>query len=83
MSTQLFAAAVDIGSDKGFLNQLLTLLVIGICVGIVYLMGLYFIKRPSVPPVALTIWNGLFVLVGGVAIINFLMGLGGNAFISW
>jgi hypothetical protein len=65
------------------IDQLLTFLIVGICVAIVYCMGYWFAKRPSVPPVALTIWNALFILIGGIVLINFLLGLGGHSFIKW
>lgn len=71
------------GGGSGFVHQLLMILIIGICVGIVYAMGWWFLKRPPIPPMALTIWNGLFILVGGIIIINFLLGLAGHPFIQW
>jgi len=77
---------LNAGSDNGFIQQLITLLIIGICVGIVYAMGYWFFNRPSIAgkaPIAMTIWNGLFVLVGGIVIINFLLSLGGHGFIKW
>ena len=75
-------AAIVIGGD-GFINQLLTFLIYGICVGLIYATGLWFFRRPSIPPVAMTIWNGLFILLGLVIILNFLLGLGGKGFITW
>lgn len=71
-----------IGGD-GLVHQLLMILVVGICVGIVYAMGWWFLKRPPIPAIALTVWNGLFILVGGIIIINFLLSLGGHQFIEW
>ena len=71
------------GGDDGFLKQLLSLLIVGICAGVVYAMGLWFAKRQSMPAMVLTVWNGLFVLVGGIIIINFLLSLTGNGFIKW
>lgn len=81
----MLAASVNIGGD-GFVNQLLTLLIVGIAAGVLYAMGYWFCTRPKVAaaaPVALTIWNGLFVLIGGIIIINFLLGLAGRPFIKW
>ena len=75
-------ADVTIGGD-GLIHQLLMILIVGICVVVVFLMGRWFISRPSVPPVAMTIWIGLFVLVGGIIIVNFLLGLGGHQFVRW
>lgn len=70
-------------SGEGMVHQLLMILLIGICVGIVYAMGWWFLKRPPIPPVAMTIWNGLFILILGIVIINFLLGLAGKNFINW
>lgn len=79
---EIMLAAIDIGG-KGFINQLVTLLIYGICVGLIYAAGLWFLRRPSIPPVVLTIWNGLFILLGLVIILNFLLGLGDKQFIEW
>lgn len=78
----LILAAISIGGD-GFINQVLTLLLFGIATVVLYLMGRWFATRPKVPPVVLQIWNGGFVLLGGIIIINFLMGLAGHGFIKW
>jgi len=85
MITPMLAASFNLsgGDDSGFLKQLLTLLIVGICAGVVYAMGWWFAKRQSIPAIVLTIWNGLFVLVGGIIIINFLLSLTGNGFIKW
>lgn len=82
MSMNLFIAALEIGGS-GFVNQMVTLLVFGLVVLIVYLMGRYFATRPQVPPIVMQIWNGIFVLLGGIVLINFLMGLGDKHFIKW
>lgn len=79
----LMFSVVRIGGE-GMINQLLTFLLIALCVGVVYAMGWFFFKRqPPFPPVVLLIWQGLFVLVGGIVIINFLLGLGGYSFLKW
>lgn len=80
MNLAIMLAEIKVGGD-GFISQLLTLLVLGICVAIIYFMGNYFAKKA--PPIALQIWNGLFVLIGGIIIINFLLGLTGHAFLKW
>lgn len=79
---QLMFGAVKIGGE-GFINQLLTALIIGICVALVYGAGRWFLKIFNAPPIGLNIWNGFFVLVGLVVIINFLLGLTGNPLIKW
>lgn len=80
---ELLATSVDLGSGDGFIHQLLMLLIIGICVGIIYAMGWWFFRRPGLPPMAMMIWNGIFILIGGIVIINFLLSLGGHGFVRW
>jgi len=79
----LLATAVTVGGGNGLVHNLLMVLLVGICVGIVYAMGWWFLKRPPVPPIALTVWNGLFILVGGIVVINFLLSLADYHFIKW
>lgn len=81
-SLMLAASTLDLGGD-GFINQLVTFLVVGLAVGISYAIAHYFATRPKLPAVALTIVNGAFILVGGLALINFLLGLVGKGFIKW
>lgn len=83
MNAQLLAAAISVGDKDGVIHQLFTFLIIGICVGLVYAAGIWFLKRPSIPAVARTIWDGLFILIGLVVILNFLLGFSGNQFIRW
>lgn len=75
-------AAIKMGGE-GLINQLLTFLLIALCVSIVYVMGWFFFRKPPVPPVVLFIWQGLFVLLGGLVIINFLLSLAGHPLIKW
>lgn len=78
----MLASALDLGGE-GFVNQLVTFLVIGLVVGILYAIAHYFATRPKAPAIALTIVNGAFILIGGLALINFLLGLVGKGFIKW
>ncbi len=72
------------GADGGGLVQLLLYaLLIGICVGLIWWVGTWFISKLGGPPMAMTIWNGLFILIGLIIVINFLLGLGGRSFIHW
>lgn len=73
-------AAVD---GEGMVRQLLVMLVVGICVLVVWLMGRFFLTKFGAPPIAMTIWNGLFVLLGGIVIINFLLSLIGHPMVKF
>lgn len=70
-------------SGEGMVRQLLFVLIIGICVLVVWWMGRYFITKLGAPPIVMTVWNGLFILLGGIVIINFLLGLVDRPFIRW
>lgn len=75
--------SVFAGSSGGLIHGLLFVLLVGICVLLIWWAGTWFIGKLGAPAIVRTIWDGLFVLVGLVVIINFIMGLGGHAFIVW
>ena len=79
MTTQMLAAV----TGEGMVHSLLVILVIGICVLIVWWLGRYFITTLSAPPIVMTCWNGLFLLLGGLVIINFLLSLVGKPLVPW
>lgn len=70
-------------NGSGLVNQLLFVLIVGICVAIVWALGRWFIQKFASPPVVMTVWNALFLLLGAIFVINFLMGLAGHPFIKW
>lgn len=81
MNSVMLSAAV---SGEGMVKQLVFVLVVGICLAVVYFLGRYFITSVfALPPTAMKVWNGLFALLGGLCIINFLLGLVDLAFIKW
>ena len=70
-------------SGTGLINQLAFALIILLCLAILWWIGKWCIGAIGAPAVALTIWNGLFILLGGLALINFLLGLVDRSFIRW
>lgn len=70
-------------SGDGIVHQLLMVLIVGICVAIVWALGRWFVTKFAAPPIVMTVWNGLFLLLGAIFIINFLMGLAGHPLIRW
>ena len=68
-------------SGDGLVHQLLVVLIVGICVGIVWWLGRYFITALTLPAIVMTIWNGLFILLGALFLINFLLSLTGHPFL--
>jgi hypothetical protein len=64
-------------SGEGMVRQLVVVLVVGICALIVWWLGKHFIEKLGAPPIVRTVWDGLFILLGGLCLINFLLGLVG------
>lgn len=80
----LLSAVILAGGDGGgIIHQLLMVLIVGICVAIVWALGRWFITKFGAPGVVMTVWNALFLLLGAIFIINFLMGLAGHPFLQW
>jgi hypothetical protein len=70
-------------SGDGLVHQLMWVLLVGVCVAIVWALGRYFITKLGAPGMVMTCWNGLFLLLGAIFVINFLLGLAGHPFIKW
>lgn len=68
-------------TGEGLLKQLGLLLVVGICILIIWLMGKLIFPKLTASALVLQIWDGLFILVGGFFVINFLMTLVGHPLI--
>lgn len=73
-------AAVD---GSGFLRQAFVIFIILVCALIVWWLGRTFFPKLSAPAVVTTVWDGLFILLGAIAVINFLLSLVGKGFIDW
>jgi hypothetical protein len=74
----MISELVIAGGGDGMVHQLLMFLLIGICVGLIYWVGKWFIGSVGAPPMASKVWDGLFILIGLIVIINFLLGLAGH-----
>jgi hypothetical protein len=70
------------GSGGGLINGLLTTLLIGICVLLIWWVGRWFITKLGAPAIVSTVWDGLFILVGLFVAVNFLLGLTGHALVN-
>ncbi len=75
MMTLLTLAQV---SGEGIVKQLIFVLIIGVCLLIVWWLGKFAAGQFGAPPIALKIWNGLFVLLLCLCAINFLLSLIGG-----
>ncbi len=74
---------VHTGSDEGLISLLIHILIIGAVCAIIWWLGKMACGAMNLPPRVLQVWNGLFIVVGAIVVINFLLGLGGHPFIRW
>jgi hypothetical protein len=79
----MILSAIVLGNSGGLVQSLLMILIVGICLGLVYWFGKWFLGQIGAPGIALTIWTGLFILILLIVVINFLLGLGGHGFINY
>lgn len=70
-------------SGDGFVHSLIAFLVVGICALAIWAFGKWCIKKMEAPPHALTVWNGIFLLLGLLVLVNFLLSLIGKPLIRW
>ncbi len=82
MTKPMLLTTVAAGGDN-LIHNLFMVLIYGLCAAIVWALGRQGIKVFALAPVALQIWNGLFLLVGAVILINFLLSLVGHAFMPY
>ncbi len=80
MSMSPMLAAI---TGQGMVHDLSIVLVVGICLLILWWLGKYFGEKFGAPAIAMTVWTGLFILLGGFCLINFLMGLIGYPIVHW
>jgi hypothetical protein len=73
--------ALSTSDGGGLIHQLVLFLIIGICVAAIWAVGRWFIVKLALPPIAMTIWSGIFIILGLVVLINFLLGMTGHGFI--
>jgi hypothetical protein len=79
----VFVAAVNVSGD-GMVQSLLYVLIIGICLGVIWFLGRYFMQKfGAPPPLAFTVWTAIFVLLVAVAFINFLLGMTGHPLVNF
>ena len=70
-----------LADGSGLIHQAFAVLVFAVCALIVWALGKYLGKKLNAPAIAQTVWDGLFVLVAAIVIINFLLSLIGHGFI--
>lgn len=70
-------------SGSAALNSLFLTFLIVLCALIVWWLGNYFFPKFGAPAIVLQVWTGLFILLGAIVLINFLLSLAGRPFIKW
>ena len=68
----------EIAGGGGLVYWLIALLVVGICCLLVWWVGNWFIGKLGAPAIVKTLWDGLFILVGLVVVVNALLGAVGH-----
>ena len=71
----------EIAGGSGLVYWLIALLVVGICVLLVWWVGNWFIGKLGAPAIVKTLWDGLFILIGLIVVVNSLLGAVGHPFL--
>lgn len=81
MNTTMLA---EISLHGGGLTQNLFNVFIYILIGLIlWGLGRFFFPKFKMPPTGMLIWDGFFILIAAIVVINFLAGLAGHPFIQW
>jgi small-conductance mechanosensitive channel len=75
--------AVSLSGGDGATRDIFTVFIFIVIGLILWGLGRYFFPRLSMPPKGMLIWDGLFILIAAIVIINFLASLTGHGFIKW
>ena len=73
----------NFGNSTGLIHGLFLVLIIGICVAIIWGVGRWIITKITAAPTVMAVWNGFFILVGAIVVVNFLMSLVGHGFMAY
>lgn len=74
-------ADISLSSGDGLVHSLFLFLIIGLCVAVLWWAGRWFITKLALPAMAMTVWTGIFLLIGVIVLLNFLLSLVGHPFI--
>lgn len=74
--------AVNVGS--GGLARGILVIFCAILIGLIlWGLGHFFFPKLGMPAKGMLVWDGLFILIAALVIINFLAGMMGHPFITW
>lgn len=83
MNDIVMFAASSLSSSDGVIEKLFIFLMILLAFLVLWAMGNWLIPKFGAPPIVLTVWLALFVILGGLLLINLLLGFAGHGFIKW
>ena len=69
-------------NGNGIVHLLLVVLIVAVCCLLIWWVGRWVMTKLAAPAVAMTVWDGLFIFIGLIVVINFLLGLIGKSFIQ-
>lgn len=76
----VFAEAIASGNFAKMAFSIFIWVVIGL---IVWGLGKFFFPKLGMPAMGMLIWDGLFILIAAILVINFLAGLAGHPLFTW
>jgi len=74
------ALHLSTGNGSDIVHGFIAILIIAVCCLIVWALGRYLGTTFKAPPIAFVIWNVLFVCIGAIVILNFLLSLIGRGY---
>ena len=83
MNTSIILAEAIIVGGSGLAHSAFVVFLAVLIGLILWGLGRYFFPKLGMPPMGMLIWDGLFVLIAAILVINFLAGMMGHSFIAW
>lgn len=77
------APLISASSSGGLIHSLMFVLMVGIAALLIWAVGVWCIGKAGAPGIVRTLWDGLFMLVGLVVVVNFLMTLAGHPLFAY
>jgi hypothetical protein len=73
----------DVSGGTGLVQLAMQVFVVGLCLALVFALGRWAITKFALPAIVMTCWVGLFLVVGCIVVINFLLGLVGHSMFKY
>lgn len=76
-------AQLTVGKGEGLTRDIFVVFICILIGLILWGLGRYFFPKFSMPPFGMMVWDGLFVLIAAIVLINFLASLAGHPLFRW